>query len=145
KLLSLRESSAASLDLGSRLLQPSRGRRSRELCARHTRGFQNALLIRRKPLQVAFDHLADVAGHLDLLRIGQRSLIEQVLDHIHHEQRITLGPRIEHGSYVLSVVAESFRQKSSYVGFAKKWQSQFDSMLVKFQLLLHRSQRMLSR
>src|SRR5262249_49203158 len=50
ELFSPRESSATGLDFSSGLLQRSRDRRSRELHARYTRGFQDALLIRRKPL-----------------------------------------------------------------------------------------------
>jgi hypothetical protein len=105
------------------LLQRRRDGRSRELRAYHTRGFQDALFIRRKPLNVSFDHLADVARRLDLLCIGQRALLDQILDHVHHEERITLGPRIYGGSDLLLGVAKSFRQKSSYVRFAKQRQS----------------------
>jgi hypothetical protein len=39
-------------------------RSCRELCAGAARGFEDALLVGREPLKVAFDHLPDITRHL---------------------------------------------------------------------------------
>jgi YMGG-like Gly-zipper len=63
-----------------------------------TRALQHRLLLGIQPVEVALDHLADVARRFDLARIKQRSLRDEVIHHVAHEQRIAVGALVDRRS-----------------------------------------------
>src|SRR5215469_14139396 len=78
---------AAALNIANFSLHRRSNRRRGKLCAGDTGRFKYALLVRVESFQIALDHLMDGARRFDLIYTEWRTLLDQVVDHVHHEER----------------------------------------------------------
>jgi hypothetical protein len=88
-------------------------------------------------------------------------LLEQVIDDVHHEERIALGSRMDYRCDPVNwpkprvipggvratnrfALAETLCQINCHVRLAQQRQPKLDTMLVEFEFLLRRAQRMVA-
>jgi hypothetical protein len=117
-----RQRFAALLDLLDPPVHRCRQRRDRKLGARDACRFQKAAVVRRQSLQLPFDELAEVVGNQFLhvldrrgespppVVLGDQTVVDEVIEHLHHEQCITLCASVDgtrepgrHGTFAQSI------------------------------------------
>ena len=147
---------AARLDRSRVLFQRGGHGDDRKLVAGDTGGFERALLPLVETIELSFDQLSNRLGHADfhaidrhrqspaaVLRLDE-ALGDQVLDRVHHEERIALRPLVDDRDEILwkRVHGKSRRDVLSHRVPRQILERQLLTFPSGKELLLHRLERM---
>src|SRR4029079_10401850 len=131
----------------------------RKLKPGYARSFESSLHIKSEMVHMPFDHLLDIVGHADFdfgdinsqfpgrLSQNDKLVFEQVVDRVHHEQRISIGAMVNQPSQTPreSIARKHHRQIVEYGSFRQVLKRNLSTQLLRHQLLLDCPQRMTTR
>ncbi len=132
--------------------------RRRALHADDACSFEHRALLGAESLDLLFDQLPDIVGNSGFDRakairesplsivLHDRAFVDQILDEIHHEQRVTFGALVnEPGESLLEAMpAQLHVQIRGDVAFAEVLERDFVAQTMRLQLALRAFQRMVA-
>ena len=150
---------AADLHVPRIVVQRGRHRDHREFSARDTGGFENALIAHVEAINLSFDQLLDRVRDADLDRVDRARQLpalfmrldqpfgDQVLDRVHHEERVALAALVDQRGKVRRkpVDGEPGGEVLPHSLLGQVFEWQFFALPTRSKLLLHRLERVPAR